>query len=108
MIGFFRSHILTHTDSHDLSFALFCFYPWSINAAMAVGCETNTKAEADITHEKENNVECAHVEHSDGRAVMADGDPETDQADLVQTEKTLVRKLDWVILPVLWIMYWFK
>lgn len=106
MIGFFRSHILTHTDSHGLSFVLFCFYPWSKNADMAVGCETNTKA--DITHEKESNTECAHVEHSDGRAVMAVGDPETGQADLVQTEKKLVQKLDWVILPVLWIMYWFK
>lgn len=25
-----------------------------------------------------------------------------------EAEKTLVRKLDWCILPILWIMYWFN
>lgn len=75
---------------------------------MAFTSQTKTQIKADTTHEKGNDGKCAHVEHSDEQGGMADGDPEAGQRNLEQVEKKLVRKLDWVILPVLWIMYWFK
>lgn len=75
---------------------------------MAVRCQTKMPVEADTTHEKDNDGKCAHVEHSDEQRGMANDDPEAGQRNLDQEEKKLVRKLDWIILPVLWIMYWFK
>lgn len=61
-----------------------------------------------MPHEKDNDAKCAHIEHSDEQGGMANGNTEVGQRNLDQIEKKLVRKLDWVILPVLWIMYWFK
>lgn len=75
---------------------------------MAARCQTKMPVDADITHEKDKDGKCAHVEHSDEQGGMANEDPEAGQSNLDQVEKKLVRKLDWVILPVLWIMYWFK
>lgn len=83
-------------------------YSRSVNANMAFTSQTKTQIKADTTHEKDDDGNCAHVEHSDEQGRMANGDPEAGRRNLDQAEKKLVRKLDWVILPVLWIMYWFK
>lgn len=92
-----------------LRVTLFLFsYSGSVNAYMAFTFQTKTQMKADTAHEKETDGKCAHVEHGDEQGGMVNGDPEAGQRNLDQIEKKLVRKLDWVILPVLWIMYWFK
>ncbi|KAK1545156.1 hypothetical protein CPAR01_02658 [Colletotrichum paranaense] len=58
--------------------------------------------------------EVALCQHLELRAVpkshidTSETDPAGIYGSLIPAEKRLVRKLDWIILPVLWIMYWFK
>lgn len=64
---------------------------------------------AELLHKKEDVANCAHIERREAEhGVMSMEDSEVGRGNSGQMELKLVRKLDWVILPILWIMYWFK
>lgn len=76
---------------------------------MAVGSRTKTRGEIGIPHKQDDLAECTHVERRHDEMVVASNeDPQVNPRNFDHIEKKLVRKLDWVILPVLWIMYWLK
>lgn len=75
---------------------------------MSVGFPMKTTETFGRPHLKDDAPECDHVERRNEQCIMANAAPEASERDSRQIEARLVRKLDCAILPVLWIMYWFK
>lgn len=80
-----------------------------LDAVMAVGSQNRNLEEVKTQHKQEDLAECTHIEERRDELGMTPNEgPEVGPRNFGQLEKRLVRKLDWAILPVLWIMYWFK
>lgn len=89
-----------------LSFSVFVS---SLIIDMTVGRRAQTQEAVENPHKKDDIAECTHVERRyDESCTNFNDNPEVGHNNSDQMEKKLVRKLDWVILPVLWVMYWFK
>lgn len=76
---------------------------------MTVGRRAQTQEAVENPYKKDDVAECTHVERRcDEPCMNFNENPEVGHNNSDQIDKKLVRKLDWVILPVLWVMYWFK
>ncbi|KAL0783711.1 hypothetical protein CaCOL14_001617 [Colletotrichum acutatum] len=79
---------------------------------MATSKQPDIEAQASSSAPKVDEV--AVCQHLEMRAVpkFHTDTPETEPTGICRSmssaEKRLVRKLDWIILPVLWVMYWFN
>lgn len=69
------------------------------------GPQTNTPAA--LAHDVEEKGQSHHYEKHEAQ-MFADIDETGAHKKTDPVEIRLVRKLDWIILPTLWIMYWFN
>lgn len=76
---------------------------------MTVGPPAQTQEAIGMSHKKDDVAEYSHVEgRHDELGMTFNENPEAGHINSNQMERKLVRKLDWAILPVLWVLYWFK
>jgi sugar phosphate permease len=70
--------------------------------------ETSSLQPNRYAKDNDNNIQCEKASLDGREDATIEFAQATGRHSPTLEEKKLVRKLDWVILPVLWIMYWFN
>ncbi|CAH0051762.1 unnamed protein product [Clonostachys solani] len=71
------------------------------------GTQAHTTS-TDLARDVEDKGECHHLEKHQTTGMFSTVDDTGAHKKTDPAEIKLVRKLDWIILPILWIMYWFN